>query len=67
MGTDADLAAAATTEGMDVEVPEQELEPTYRFSDPINKVAWHNMACSPDGEWVAGGLSFLVDPIHSLH
>ena len=37
------------------ENPEQELEPTYRFSDPISRVAWHNMAYSPDGEWVAGG------------
>ncbi|EKM59556.1 uncharacterized protein PHACADRAFT_85948 [Phanerochaete carnosa HHB-10118-sp] len=34
---------------------EQELEPTYRFSDPINKVAWHGMCYSPDGEWLAGG------------
>jgi len=34
---------------------EQELEPTYRFNDPINKTAWHAMAYSPDGEWLAGG------------
>ncbi len=34
---------------------EQELEPTYRFSDPINKVAWHAISYSPDGEWLAGG------------
>ncbi|KAI0346972.1 WD40 repeat-like protein [Trametopsis cervina] len=34
---------------------EQELEPTYRFSDPINKVAWHSMSYSPDGEFLAGG------------
>lgn len=32
-----------------------ELEPTYRFTDPINKVAWHTMSYSPDGEWLAGG------------
>ncbi|KAI5124879.1 hypothetical protein M0805_007309 [Coniferiporia weirii] len=38
-----------------LEEEEQELEPTYRFSDPINKVAWHNMSYSPDGEWLAGG------------
>ncbi|KLO10157.1 WD40 repeat-like protein [Schizopora paradoxa] len=37
------------------EVMEQELEPTLRFSDPIGRVAWHNMAYSPDGEWLAGG------------
>ena len=36
-------------------VNEQELEPTHRFHDPINKTAWHNMAYSPDGEWLAGG------------
>ena len=34
---------------------EAELEPTYRLSDPISKVAWHAMAYSPDGEWIAGG------------
>ncbi|TCD61486.1 chromatin binding protein [Steccherinum ochraceum] len=34
---------------------ESELEPTYRFTDPINKVAWHTMSYSPDGEWLAGG------------
>lgn len=34
---------------------EQDLEPMYRFSDPINKVAWHGMSYSPDGEWLAGG------------
>ena len=38
------------------DIIEQEIEPTYRFSDPISKVAWHNMSCSPDGEWLAGGL-----------
>lgn len=41
----------------DLDLTEQELEPTYRFSDPINKVAWHNMSYSPDGEWLAGGMS----------
>lgn len=39
---------------------EQELEPTRRFNDPINKTAWHAMSYSPDGEWLAGGLSFLL-------
>ncbi|KAK7471097.1 chromatin binding protein [Stygiomarasmius scandens] len=34
---------------------ETELEPTHRFSDPINKTAWHTMSYSPDGEWLAGG------------
>ncbi|KAF7330766.1 COMPASS complex protein [Mycena venus] len=34
---------------------EQELEPTHRFNDPINKTAWHAMSYSPDGEWLAGG------------
>ena len=38
---------------------EQELEPTRRFNDPINKTAWHAMSYSPDGEWLAGGLSCL--------
>jgi COMPASS component SWD1 len=35
---------------------EQELEPTHRFNDPINKTAWHAMSYSPDGEWLAGGM-----------
>lgn len=34
---------------------DQELEPTHRFNDPINKTAWHAMSYSPDGEWLAGG------------
>ncbi|KAJ2927391.1 hypothetical protein H1R20_g9706, partial [Candolleomyces eurysporus] len=34
---------------------EQDLEPTHRFNDPINKTAWHTMSYSPDGEWLAGG------------
>ena len=38
---------------------ETELEPSLRFTDPINRVAWHNMAYSPDGNWLAGGLLFF--------
>ncbi|KAL4241320.1 Retinoblastoma-binding protein 5/Swd1 [Abortiporus biennis] len=34
---------------------EQELEPTYRFNDPITRTAWHAMSYSPDGQWLAGG------------
>ncbi|KAJ2918212.1 hypothetical protein MD484_g2209, partial [Candolleomyces efflorescens] len=37
------------------EIWEQDLEPTHRFNDPINKTAWHTMSYSPDGEWLAGG------------
>lgn len=39
----------------DEEFLEQELEPTHRFSDPISRVAWHNMSYSPDGNKLAGG------------
>ncbi|KAI0069116.1 WD40 repeat-like protein [Artomyces pyxidatus] len=39
----------------DREYIELELEPTHRFSDPINRNAWHAMSFSPDGEWLAGG------------
>jgi COMPASS component SWD1 len=39
----------------DAEYTEQELEPTHKFSDPINRIAWHAMSFSPDGEWLAGG------------
>jgi len=39
----------------DREYIEQELEPTYRFNDPINRNPWHAMSYSPDGEWLAGG------------
>lgn len=34
---------------------DNELEPTHRFNDPINRTAWHAMCFSPDGEWLAGG------------
>lgn len=34
---------------------ESELEPINRFNDPINKVAWHAMCFSPEGDWLAGG------------
>ena len=40
------------------EFVEQELEPTHRFNDPINKTAWHAMSYSSDGEWLAGGKSW---------
>jgi COMPASS component SWD1 len=33
---------------------EQELEPTHKFNDPINKTAWYAMSYSPDGEWLTG-------------
>ncbi|KAF7331669.1 WD-REPEATS-REGION domain-containing protein [Mycena kentingensis (nom. inval.)] len=38
----------------ETQVDEQEIEPTHRFNDPINKTAWHAMSYSPDGEWLAG-------------
>ena len=37
------------------EIVETELEAVFRFNDPITRVAWHNMICSPGGEWLAGG------------
>ncbi|CAL1702037.1 unnamed protein product [Somion occarium] len=43
------------TINMDASILETELEPMYRFHDPINKVAWHSMSYSPDGDWLAGG------------
>ena len=39
----------------DTLIVESELEPINRFNDPINKVAWHAMCFSPDGDWLAGG------------
>jgi len=36
---------------------DEELEPTHRFNDPINRTAWYAMSYSPDGEWLAGGQS----------
>ncbi|KIY45965.1 COMPASS complex protein [Fistulina hepatica ATCC 64428] len=41
--------------GPDGAVVDQELEPTHKFSDPINKSSWHAMSYSPDGNWLAGG------------
>ncbi|KAF5388144.1 hypothetical protein D9615_000017 [Tricholomella constricta] len=40
---------------LDGEFVDEELEPTHRFNDPINKTAWYGMSYSPDGEWLAGG------------
>lgn len=51
------LYAAPAPDGSYIE---QELEPTYRFNDPISKVAWHAVAYSPDGEWLAGGACALT-------
>jgi COMPASS component SWD1 len=34
---------------------EQELEPTLRLLDPVNKVSWNSVDISFDGHWVAGG------------
>ncbi|KAF4616164.1 hypothetical protein D9613_011428 [Agrocybe pediades] len=48
--TPADVENQSHPPFMDVE-----LEPTHKFSDPINKTAWHAMCYSPDGEWLAGG------------
>jgi COMPASS component SWD1 len=42
---------------LDRPIVEHDLEPTHRFSDPINRNAWHAMSFSPDGEWLAGGAS----------
>ncbi|KAF8911345.1 WD40 repeat-like protein [Mucidula mucida] len=39
----------------DAELIDMELEPIHRFNDPINRTAWHSMAFSPNGEWLAGG------------
>ncbi|KAK7696565.1 hypothetical protein QCA50_001223 [Cerrena zonata] len=39
----------------ETQVIEYELEPINRFNDPINKVAWHAMCFSPEGDWLAGG------------
>ncbi|KAL1741949.1 WD40-repeat-containing domain protein [Schizophyllum fasciatum] len=40
---------------LDGEILESDLEPTHRFSDPINKTQWYALSYSPDGEWLAGG------------
>lgn len=49
----------------DREYIEQELEPTHRFNDPINKTAWHAMSYSPDGEWLAGGMYLYIVSLSS--
>ncbi|KAF5361589.1 hypothetical protein D9757_011556 [Collybiopsis confluens] len=41
--------------GQDSNFVDQELDPSHRFNDPINKTAWHAVSYSPDGEWLAGG------------
>ncbi|EKM75695.1 hypothetical protein AGABI1DRAFT_122989 [Agaricus bisporus var. burnettii JB137-S8] len=47
--------STSTNNNNNNKVNEQELEPTHRFNDPINRTAWHVMAYSPDGDWLAGG------------
>ncbi|KII96041.1 hypothetical protein PLICRDRAFT_35009 [Plicaturopsis crispa FD-325 SS-3] len=34
---------------------EAQLEPTHRFSDPVNRVAWGAVGYSADGEWLGAG------------
>lgn len=52
---------------------ENELEPTHKFIEPINKYMWNAMSYSPDGEWLAGGTSSLrvlhdiSSRIHKVH
>ncbi|KZW04004.1 WD40 repeat-like protein, partial [Exidia glandulosa HHB12029] len=43
------------TPSEDMTILDEELEPSLRFSDPINRVAWNGVVVSPDGEWLAGG------------
>ncbi|KAN0097836.1 WD40-repeat-containing domain protein [Tylopilus felleus] len=54
-GNGATASETASVTGNAHPILETELEPTYKFSDPISKVAWHSMSYSPDGEWLAGG------------
>ncbi|PPQ70476.1 hypothetical protein CVT24_013283 [Panaeolus cyanescens] len=48
-----------------VSILETEWDAALKFSDPINRSAWHAMCYSPDGEWLAGG---AADPAaHKIH
>jgi hypothetical protein len=57
----AQMGANVNDEG---EILEEELEPTLRFNDPINKTAWHAVSYSPDGEWLAAGIDSMVRDGH---
>lgn len=58
-GNGATASETASVTGNAHPILETELEPTYKFSDPISKVAWHSMSYSPDGEWLAGGMRMV--------
>lgn len=35
---------------------EQDIEPIYKFADPVDKVSWNAIGYSSDTEWVIGGM-----------
>ncbi|KAF8529082.1 WD40 repeat-like protein [Hysterangium stoloniferum] len=37
------------------EYVEQDIEPVYKFADPVDKVQWNGIGYSADTEWVIGG------------
>jgi COMPASS component SWD1 len=34
---------------------EQDIEPLYKFADPVDKVSWNGIGYSNDAEWVIAG------------
>jgi len=50
-----ELPSSSSDPSVEQSVVEADLEATHKFSDPINRTAWHGMSYSPDGEWLAGG------------
>ena len=38
---------------------EQDIEPLYKFADPVDKVSWNGIGYSADAEWVIAGRWFV--------
>lgn len=45
----------STTSEEPSEYLDQDLEPIYRFADPVDKVQWNGIGYSADSGWVIGG------------
>jgi COMPASS component SWD1 len=59
------LPTYSTISSEEGEYVEQELEPTLRLHDPVNRVSWSSIGISSSGRWVAGGYSSPLGLLNS--
>lgn len=43
---------------------DEDLEPIYRFADPVDKVSWNAIGYSSDTEWVIGGTYIQFEKVY---